>query len=652
MIRSCGLLLLFCFLGLPFPGWAQERIEHFDVVVQIAADATMTVTESIRVTVAHERIRHGIIRTIPVGYAPANDAARSAFEVVSARVDGQPVPTRLTWSGTVAEIRIGDPKRLLPQQPQTFELVYRIAGQVGFFPDHDELYWNVTGNDWEFAIDRARFRLELHGAAAPRSFSRVVWYTGSTGEQGQDARLLSTDMVETTRPLHPGEGLTVVYGWPKGVLNPDAVFLPETPGRWRVSPYRYALLSLCFLLVVYFLLVWWRYGRDPSATTVIPLFHPPAGTEAGFLRYVEQRRFDDRAMTAVLLALAVKGRVQIEERRLTLDRVPELAEKSPLAVKALTMLGSLIGGEFVLHAVEKPERADFLTAAEEAALGALFTQDRQEVRISGTGRTVLQQTRKAVQQAYQRLAARYFRSNRSWWFGGTVVALLASVAMFLTNMVGSSSGGPFWLDPLVSVFAAGFILLPLVIPVSSGPGGTAIQRLFRLLFPGLFLAVVLVFIVGGSQDDFLVDPVACSSALIIVALLVLFDRLLPAYTEQGVAVKQQAAGLRMYLETAERDRLAIMHPPEATPEHFEALLPYACAFDLQETWTARFSQVFDEMHYTPRWYRSAGRTTFTPSRLTDLTSGLTRSVGSTAGGSGLSGGSSGGGRGGGGGRGW
>ena len=73
---------------------------------------------------------------------------------------------------------------LLPRGRHAYAIIYRTARQLGFFEDHDELYWNVNGNGWTFAIDRAA-RTSPAGAGAGEALRREA-YTGAQGARGRD----------------------------------------------------------------------------------------------------------------------------------------------------------------------------------------------------------------------------------------------------------------------------------------------------------------------------------------------------------------------------------------------------------------------------------------------------------------------------------
>ncbi|MBL4557198.1 MAG: DUF2207 domain-containing protein [Rhodobacteraceae bacterium] len=59
-------------------------------------------------------------------------------------------------NGATARLRIGRADRLLPvPSEQVYELTYRTEGQLRSQPEFDELFWNVTGMDWNFPIRAA-----------------------------------------------------------------------------------------------------------------------------------------------------------------------------------------------------------------------------------------------------------------------------------------------------------------------------------------------------------------------------------------------------------------------------------------------------------------------------------------------------------------
>jgi len=51
---------------------------------------------------------------------------------------------------------------------RTVEITYNVRNGIRYFEDHDEFYWNVTGNDWPVPIDHASALVNLPSAQRGR----------------------------------------------------------------------------------------------------------------------------------------------------------------------------------------------------------------------------------------------------------------------------------------------------------------------------------------------------------------------------------------------------------------------------------------------------------------------------------------------------
>ena len=90
--------------------------------------------------------------------------------------------------------------------------------------------------------------------------------------------------------------------------------------------------------------------------------------------------------------------------------------------------------------------------------------------------------------------------------------------------------------------------------------------------------------------------------LTLILLYQIFRMVMGARTELGARTVAELTGLRMYLGTAERYWLNQMMPPEQTPQHFEEMLPYAVALDVENQWCDKFHDMLERYNYEPRWY--------------------------------------------------
>jgi uncharacterized membrane protein YgcG len=102
-----------------------------------------------------------------------------------------------------------------------------------------------------------------------------------------------------------------------------------------------------------------------------------------------------------------------------------------------------------------------------------------------------------------------------------------------------------------------------------------------------------------------------SFGLVLAGLVVLgFALLMPRRTQKGVDTKDKLAGLKLYMETAEKDRIAMLQSPGApyapqtdepvkTVELFEKLLPFAIILGVEKGWAKQFESIYTT---PPDWY--------------------------------------------------
>src|SRR5690606_14605042 len=137
---------------------------------------------------------------------------------------GRELPIEIT-RGNRGRIRIGDADVLVTGK-QSYVIHYRLASGLGFFEDHDELYWPVTGTEWPVPILHAVANVTLATPAAALASDTTWWsawcYAGwaeSSSNERCTARFIgSAEYHFESGRLDPGEGLTLVAAFPKGIV--------------------------------------------------------------------------------------------------------------------------------------------------------------------------------------------------------------------------------------------------------------------------------------------------------------------------------------------------------------------------------------------------------------------------------------------------
>jgi len=235
---------------------ADERILSFDSQIHLQDDSSLEVIETIVVRAEGHQIRRGIFREFPTTYTKLNGTRTTVgFELLSIKRDGVSEGYLMERRSNGVAIYVGHKDRFLSPGQYRYEIRYRTDRQLGFFGDHDELYWNVTGVGWGFPIDVATARVQLP-AGVPASAVHVEGYTGPMGAKGRNyaARVEEGLAVfETTRPLPPQQGLTIVAdlaeGFRRGTGRPGfRAVLPARQQAAGVCPHRPALCARLLLL--------------------------------------------------------------------------------------------------------------------------------------------------------------------------------------------------------------------------------------------------------------------------------------------------------------------------------------------------------------------------------------------------------------------
>jgi hypothetical protein len=244
------------------PAFAQYfTINRFHSDITIYPDSSFIVKETIDVN--FHQSRHGIYREIPFQYR--DDFAKmieTPTEVLSVTGgSGKSWKFQVKKMGHVINIRIGDANKYVSGK-QTYVITYKVENAVLFFNDHDELYWNVTGNDWKAPIQEASADVTL----TVKNKSKDLWAVGYTGRYGSKESECVYEPYDnggkffTKKGLNPGEGFTIAFGWDKGLVAP-----PSSWKRflWAIDFKENWIFLLPLGSLILMVNLWYRRGRDP-----------------------------------------------------------------------------------------------------------------------------------------------------------------------------------------------------------------------------------------------------------------------------------------------------------------------------------------------------------------------------------------------------
>ncbi|MGV2098368.1 DUF2207 domain-containing protein [Rhizobium sp. 21-4511-3d] len=642
ILRSFGVCLALFMALTVRTALGAEIISSFNSDIRLEKTGAMTVAETITVNAEGNRIRRGIFRDFPLTFTDENGRLRSVdFDVVSVTRDGQDEPWKTESISGGIRIYAGSEDVMLSPGRHRYVFTYRTNRQIRYFPDHDELYWNVTGNGWIFPIMAATATVNLpEGVTA----TDTNFFTGPLGAKDRNARVSGSNtrpVFSTTQPLNAQEGLTIAVKFPKGAIDPPS---SSDQNMWWLKDNRDYFIGFGGLLLVflYYTRSWLKVGRDPARGVVVPRWDAPDNISPALVNYIDNKGFSGQgwtALSATALNLAVRGFVVLEDLKQSI----------------------------VIRRTDKPNVGQKFEAGEASLLNAVGSRGSLTIDKANGERvkSVGQNFRSAIEREHR---GKYYNANTGYVIGGVVLSVAVLIILFVFGSLQPDTIAlmivPIAVVAFLSLFVAGFaksfrrghslgakIMSVVAIGIAGFIGFSIVSSLALALFSSLmeFHETPMLFAVGG-----------------IVFLNMLYVFIMGAPTMLGAKMMDGIDGLRQYLTLAEKDRMNMAGAPEMSPQHFEKLLPYAVALGVEKPWSQTFetwlaAAAAGAVAYSPAWYSGNFNSGSFSDRIGGFSSSMASTIASTipspppsSSSSGFSGGggSSGGGGGGGGGGGW
>ena len=301
-------VLLVLLLVFSLPAWARSyHISKFNSNIHVAEDGSARIEEQI--TFVFKGVYQGIYRDIPVDYPGPSGTNYTLFLKLDSVTDdgGNKLKYEKKTRNGFLHLKIYVPGAV--DAARTVNIEYSVANGTRFFEDHDEFYWNVTGNDWPVPIEQASamiyFPAEASGKLRAQAFEGVY---GSS--QHASASVTGPGVsVETTDSLPMRGGLTGDVYIEKGVLHQ-----PSGIARFfrfiRSNP----VLTVPLWAFAVMFPMWWIKGRDPDpGMSVAPMYEPPEKMGPAEVGTLIDGSVDPRDITSVLIDMAVRGYVKIVE---------------------------------------------------------------------------------------------------------------------------------------------------------------------------------------------------------------------------------------------------------------------------------------------------------------------------------------------------
>lgn len=318
-VRLFCFIIVLCSLFFVPPAFAQETVKQFDTTMTAKKDGSMQVVERIVYDFGTEN-RHGIYRYIPL-VSKVGDLYRViTVDFQEIQRDGEDEDYEVETTSERKEVKIGDPDRTITGE-HTYTISYLVKNGVGSnYEDHDEIYWNVTGNGWEVPIASASVLLKTDFGVP---VGETICFTGQSGATEKDCIVEKTGtgvQVVTTSPLESQEGLTFVSSFsvntfPKSTLQKDKPMDPDFKLFLFIA---IPILILLNFILAPFLLFWYftkkhkkRFGK-PVVTFDLPKDKNGERITPAEAGTIDTTKLDKDDITATIFDLAIRKYLKIE----------------------------------------------------------------------------------------------------------------------------------------------------------------------------------------------------------------------------------------------------------------------------------------------------------------------------------------------------
>lgn len=295
---------------------------------------------------------------------------------------------------------------------------------------------------------------------------------------------------------------------------------------------------------------WLKYGRDGRGKgLIIPQYRSPDELSPAEVGVLDDYESADREVTATIIDLTVRGYIKVHQ-----------VEGKSILGKRYTYTFELLRDDVLDLKEHEQKILDGLFGVYSAKLAA---------------RTQKSVTNKIAQQKI-----------KSQYEAGRVSLVGKKVTLHDVQ--------PYFYKRVMSMHESLYGSLTTA-------GYFPVNPLYRSIDMSItaFLLLVAAVVVQGSYGVTL-----CLSAL----PLVFFSILMRARSNKGQLTKEYIDGFRMYLKTAEQDRISSLQAPHSSEitgftavNLYEYFLPYAVALGLEHEWTKKFKSVYTEK---PSWLNS------------------------------------------------
>lgn len=554
----------------------RENIVDYDIEIHVNKDASMDVKEKITVNALGDEIRHGIYRDFPTQYKNKT----VSFKINDVTLDDEDVKYTTESVSRGVRIKIGSSNEYVSEGIHTYVIDYTTERQMFFEEDYNELYWNLIGSGWNFDIEECSAKIYFPKRTEILE-DDIKAYVGAYGnsEEADDVYWYvdedeSCVYFNVFHEIPSQNAFTIVVRAEKGTIAEPTL---GQRFRWFIQDNAMFVVILIGMigLGVWQFIVWKKYGKDPEKNVIIPKYYPPEGMDVGDVKYVDTMGKTDRILEATFISLATKGFLKFDKgsEKNSVMTVEKTYSKNPDEYK---------------DELSEFERDVYRSIGSKEKLG--YTPSLYDI---------LQRLKKRISK---KLSEKYddkvFFKNIKY----SVISIVVSVILFVVGAIVGTISNPYitsyGIENIMTILAIAFIFF-MVIFLCKDLIKAKSNRLISFIFILIWGVPFLIFGILMSLEVLRSFMESIFQAFIIVGIVLqnyLFIKWIPRYTQEGMRIKEDIDGFKMFINVAKDDDFK-----DKTPEMFDKYFAYAYVLGLENKWASKFEDILKQADYIPTW---------------------------------------------------
>ena len=554
----------------------RENIVDYDIEIHVNKDASMDVKEKITVNALGYEIQHGIYRDFPTQYKNKT----VSFKINDVTLDDEDVKYTTESVSRGVRIKIGSSNEYVSEGIHTYVIDYTTERQMFFEEDYNELYWNLIGSGWNFDIEECSAKIYFPKGTEILE-DDIKAYVGAYGnsEEADDVYWYvdedeSCVYFNVFHEIPSQNAFTIVVRAEKGTIAEPTL---GQRFRWFIQDNAMFVVILIGMigLGVWQFIVWKKYGKDPEKNVIIPKYYPPEGMDVGDVKYVDTMGKTDRILEATFISLATKGFLKFDKgsEKNSVMTVEKTYSKNPDEYK---------------DELSEFERDVYRSIGSKEKLG--YTPSLYDI---------LQRLKKRISK---KLSEKYddkvFFKNIKY----SVISIVVSVILFVVGAIVGTISNPYitsyGIENIMTILAIAFIFF-MVIFLCKDLIKAKSNRLISFIFILIWGVPFLIFGILMSLEVLRSFMESIFQAFIIVGIVLqnyLFIKWIPRYTQEGMRIKEDIDGFKMFINVAKDDDFK-----DKTPEMFDKYFAYAYVLGLENKWASKFEDILKQADYIPTW---------------------------------------------------